>query len=86
MADGYQRGTTSVHELSSVVDALSSVHVACGGLMERVSPLVTWHTFRMLSEFTGLPMERVEEECDRENYLSPAQAMEFGIIDGVIAR
>lgn len=28
---------------------------------------------RFMSEFTGLPVERVEEECDRENFLSPAQ-------------
>ena len=43
------------------------------------------NSIRFLSESTGLPVERVEEECDRENFLTPAQAMELGIIDGVIA-
>ena len=39
---------------------------------------------RFMSEFTGLPEERVEEESDRENFLSPEQAMALGIIDGVV--
>ena len=37
-----------------------------------------------MSEFTGLPEERVEEESDRENFLSPEQAMALGISDGVV--
>jgi ATP-dependent protease ClpP protease subunit len=39
---------------------------------------------RFLSEFTGMEMEKVEEECDRENFLGPKQAIELGIIDGII--
>jgi ATP-dependent protease ClpP protease subunit len=31
-----------------------------------------------------MPQEKVEEECDRENFLSPKQAIELGIIDGII--
>lgn len=38
-----------------------------------------------LSESTGLSVEVIEEECDRENFLSPEQAMELGIIDGIIS-
>ena len=40
--------------------------------------------YKFLSESTGLPQEKIEEECDRENFLSPKQAIELGIIDGVI--
>jgi ATP-dependent Clp protease protease subunit len=40
--------------------------------------------YRFLSEFSGMPQEKVEEECDRENFLSPKQAIELGIIDGII--
>lgn len=40
--------------------------------------------YQFLSDSTGLSVERVEEECDRENFLTPAQAQELGIIDGVI--
>jgi len=39
---------------------------------------------RFLSEFTGLDIDRVEEECDRENFLGPKEAIELGIIDGII--
>jgi ATP-dependent protease ClpP protease subunit len=31
-----------------------------------------------------MEMEKVEEECDRENFLGPKQAIELGIIDGII--
>lgn len=41
--------------------------------------------YQFLAESTGLSVERVEEECDRENFLSPEQAKELGIIDGIIA-
>lgn len=40
--------------------------------------------YRFLSESTGLSTDKIEEECDRENFLSPEQAIELGIIDGVI--
>lgn len=39
---------------------------------------------RFLSDYTDLPVETVEEECDRENFLNPKKAIEFGIIDGII--
>ena len=42
--------------------------------------------YRFLSESTGLPVDTVEEECDRENFLSAERAMELGIIDGVIGK
>ena len=35
-------------------------------------------------KFTGLELERVEEECDRDNFMSPARAIELGLIDEVI--
>lgn len=46
------------------------------------------HTNQVINKFyerfTGLSLERVEEETDRENYLAPAQAQELGLIDGVL--
>jgi ATP-dependent Clp protease protease subunit len=41
--------------------------------------------YRFLSENTGLDVERIEEECDRENFLSPEEAVELGIIDDIIS-
>eukprot|EP01026_Neomeris_dumetosa_P041454 TRINITY_DN34364_c0_g1_i6.p2 TRINITY_DN34364_c0_g1~~TRINITY_DN34364_c0_g1_i6.p2 ORF type:complete len:135 (-),score=13.15 TRINITY_DN34364_c0_g1_i6:107-511(-) len=36
------------------------------------------------SEFTGMSVEQIEKETDRDNFMSPEKAVEFGIIDGVI--
>ena len=38
---------------------------------------------RLLSEMTGQPLERVVADTDRDNYLTPEQALEYGIIDKV---
>lgn len=39
---------------------------------------------RILSEITGRAPEQVEKDIDRDRYMSPIEAMEYGIIDGVI--
>lgn len=39
---------------------------------------------RFYQKFTGLPLERVEEETDRDNFMSPAAAKELGLIDDII--
>ncbi|GLU05285.1 hypothetical protein SLE2022_223940 [Rubroshorea leprosula] len=41
---------------------------------------------RLISEFTGRPFEEVEKDIDRDRYMSPIEAVEYGIIDGVIDR
>ena len=38
---------------------------------------------RLLSEMTGQPIERVVADTDRDNYLTPEQAIEYGLIDKV---
>ncbi|KAL5794585.1 hypothetical protein ACOSP7_003179 [Xanthoceras sorbifolium] len=41
---------------------------------------------RIISGFTGRPFEQVVKEIDRDRYMSPIEAVEYGIIDGVIDR
>ncbi len=36
-----------------------------------------------LSERTGQPIERIKEDTDRDFYMSPTEAIEYGIIDNV---
>ena len=36
-----------------------------------------------LSERTGQPIERIREDTDRDFYMSPSEAIEYGIIDNV---
>ncbi|WP_400162651.1 ATP-dependent Clp endopeptidase proteolytic subunit ClpP [Brevibacillus sp. TJ4] len=42
------------------------------------------HLNRILAERTGQPLERIEKDTDRDNFLSAAQAVEYGLIDKVI--
>lgn len=38
----------------------------------------------VLAEHTGQPVERIERETDRDNFMSPVEAKEFGLIDAVL--
>lgn len=39
---------------------------------------------RIMAEYTGQPVERIEEDTDRDRYMSPIEAKEYGIIDNII--
>ncbi|WP_026961641.1 ATP-dependent Clp endopeptidase proteolytic subunit ClpP [Alicyclobacillus herbarius] len=39
---------------------------------------------KILSERTGQPLERVEQDTDRDNFMSAQEAKEYGLIDDVI--
>ena len=39
---------------------------------------------KLLSEHTGQPLEKIEEDTERDYFLSPFEAVEYGIIDKVI--
>ncbi len=41
---------------------------------------------RMLSEYTGQPLERVQLDTERDNFMSAQQAKEYGLVDDVIVR
>lgn len=41
---------------------------------------------KILAERTGQPMERIEKDTDRDNFMNAAAAAEYGIIDKVIER
>ena len=41
---------------------------------------------RILSENTGKPLEQIEKDTDRDNFMSANEAMEYGIVDKVIAK
>jgi len=38
----------------------------------------------LIAKHTGQPIERVERDTDRDYFLSPEEAIEYGLIDGVI--
>ena len=39
---------------------------------------------RLPSEYTGQPLEKVEQDTERDNFLSAQEAKEYGLIDEVI--
>lgn len=41
---------------------------------------------RIYSENTGQPIEIIEKDTDRDNFMSAEEAMEYGLIDKVIAK
>jgi ATP-dependent Clp protease protease subunit len=40
----------------------------------------------LLAKHTGQPLERVEKDTDRDNFMSALQAKEYGIVDHVLER
>jgi ATP-dependent Clp protease protease subunit len=41
---------------------------------------------RILSEKTGQPLEKIEKDVDRDYYMSPVEAKEYGLIDEIMVR
>lgn len=41
---------------------------------------------KMLSENTGKPIEIIQQDTDRDNYMSAQEAKEYGLIDAVITK
>jgi ATP-dependent Clp protease protease subunit len=41
---------------------------------------------KIMSECTGQPLERIAKDTDRDNFMSPEDAVSYGLIDKVMAR
>ncbi|HJW23695.1 MAG TPA: ATP-dependent Clp endopeptidase proteolytic subunit ClpP [Rhodocyclaceae bacterium] len=41
---------------------------------------------RLMAQHTGQPLERIEKDTDRDNFLSAEEAAEYGLIDKVLTR
>jgi ATP-dependent Clp protease protease subunit len=39
----------------------------------------------LIAKHTGQPLERVERDTDRDYFLNPEEAVQYGLIDGIIA-
>ena len=41
---------------------------------------------QIMSKHSGQPLERVAKDCDRDNFMGPEDAREYGLIDAVLER
>ena len=41
---------------------------------------------KLLAEMTGQPLERVEKDTDRDNFMSAREAKEYGLVDNILDR
>jgi len=39
---------------------------------------------QIISKHTGRSVEQVEKDCDRDNFMSPAEAKDYGLVDEVV--
>ena len=39
---------------------------------------------RLLSEYTGQPLEKIQQDTERDNYLTAAEALDYGLIDRIV--
>ncbi len=71
------------------------IHQPLGGMRGQVSDLkihaerlirVKESLNRMLSDATGKPIDQIERDTERDNFLSAQEALEYGLIDQVIAK
>lgn len=62
----------------------------CGGHVEDVRRQVNeavqsrYKLDKMYAAFTGQPIEKVQQYTERDRFLSVTEAMEFGLIDGIL--
>jgi len=71
------------------------IHQPLGGAQGQASDIaiVAEHILKtkdklnhILADRTGQPLERIEHDTDRDNFLSASEAVEYGLVDKVIER
>ncbi|MBU6340955.1 MAG: ATP-dependent Clp protease proteolytic subunit [Bacteroidetes bacterium] len=71
------------------------IHQPMGGAQGQVSDIEISYKlikkmqkslYEILAHHTGQPYEKIEEDCDRDNWMSSAEAKEYGLVDEVLDR
>ncbi len=71
------------------------IHQPLGGMQGQVSDMeisyklikdMQRQLYEILALHTGQPYEKIEEDCDRDNWMRAEEAKAYGIIDEVLAR
>lgn len=40
--------------------------------------------YEILAKHTGQPIEKVKKDCDRDNFMTAKEALEYGLVDKII--
>ena len=71
------------------------IHQPLGGMQGQVSDMeisyklikdMQKQLYDILAAHTGQPFEKIEEDCDRDNWMTALEAKEYGLIDEVLER
>ncbi|MCB0578600.1 MAG: ATP-dependent Clp protease proteolytic subunit [Phaeodactylibacter sp.] len=71
------------------------IHQPLGGMQGQVTDMeisyrlikdMQKQLYDILAAHTGQPFDKIEEDCDRDNWMTAAQAKEYGLIDEVLDR
>ncbi|HMN90198.1 MAG TPA: ATP-dependent Clp protease proteolytic subunit [Saprospiraceae bacterium] len=71
------------------------IHQPLGGMQGQVSDMEIYYNlvkkqqkelYDILSFHTGQPYDKIEQDCDRDNWMSANEAKEYGLIDEVLER
>ena len=74
-------------------NATVMIHQPLGGFQGQASDMrIQWERMEatkqrlnlILSKHTGQPLEKIERDTDRDYYMTAEEALEYGIIDGII--
>jgi len=71
------------------------IHQVLGGFQGQVSDIeiharealrVNQQVIDILSRHTGKPISQIKNDVDRDNFMTPKEAIEYGIVDGVLEK
>jgi len=71
------------------------IHQVLGGFRGQVTDIEirTKHLLRtkrtmnkILADLTGQPIERIEKDTDRDNFMGAQEAKEYGLVDNILER
>lgn len=80
---------------SALLHSHVMIHQPMGGAQGQVSDIEISYKlikkmqkslYDILTYHTGQPYERIEEDCDRDNWMSAAEATAYGLVDEVLDR
>lgn len=75
-------------------DSMILIHQPSGGVQGQQTEIqivadetkyIRTHLNEMLSDYTGQPLEKIERDVERDNYMRAQEALDYGIVDRVIA-